>query len=153
MATTVPVEAVKIALATLFEEIMEQVNGYVLDKGTSMFETLATITAEEASRPVSRQSATLAAQVNHLRFYMESILAMQENADWASSWRVVAVTEAEWRDLIAGLRSVTEQVRGFIGTFDDWNETFLGGAIGIIVHCAYHLGEIRQGIGVIRDPA
>src|SRR4051812_7860376 len=111
MANTVPVEAIRIALATLFEEIMEQVNGYVLDKGTSMFETLATITAEEASRPVSRQSATLAAQVNHVRFYMESILAMQENADWESSWQVEAVTEAEWQDLIAGLRAVTEQVR------------------------------------------
>jgi hypothetical protein len=26
----------------------------------------------------------------------------------------------------------------------------MGGAIAIIAHCAYHLGEIRQGIGVIR---
>lgn len=68
MANVVAVEVVRNALLMLLDEIMEQVNGYVLDRGTSMFETLATISAEEASRPVSKQSASLAAQVNHTRF-------------------------------------------------------------------------------------
>ncbi len=37
----------------MFDETFEQVQGMYLDKGTSLFETLATVTAEEASRPVS----------------------------------------------------------------------------------------------------
>jgi hypothetical protein len=116
-----------------------------------MFETLATITAEEASIPISSQSASLAAQVNHVRFYIDALLEQRQNADWAGSWRVGTVTEAEWQDLIARLQSSTEQARTFIQTFDGWDERFMGGAIAIVAHCAYHLGEIRQGICVLRS--
>ncbi|MCC6792077.1 MAG: hypothetical protein IT336_10335 [Thermomicrobiales bacterium] len=71
MADQIPVDAFRRAVLMLLDEIMSQVNGYVLDKGDSLFETLATITAEEASIPVSAQSANLAAQVNHTRFYTQ----------------------------------------------------------------------------------
>ena len=78
---------------------------FMLDRGASMFETLALVSAEEASKPVSSQSASLAAQVNHVCFYMEDVINQQEEADWAGSWRIGAVTDAEWLDLIARLRS------------------------------------------------
>ena len=58
-------------LFELFEETFEQVHGIYLDGGTSLFETLATISAEEASLPVSATCATLAAQVEHVRFYLD----------------------------------------------------------------------------------
>ena len=150
MPDTVTITVVRDSLVMLLNEIMSNVNGYVLDRGTSMFETLATISAEEASRPVSSQSATLAAQVNHIRFYIDATLAQTQGADWDSSWQVGAVTEDEWRALIAQLHASTERAREFITTFEDWNVRYLGGAIALIAHCAYHLGEIRQGIGVIR---
>lgn len=38
-------------LFPLVEETFERIHGIYLDKGTSLFETLDTITAEEASRP------------------------------------------------------------------------------------------------------
>ena len=61
-----------------------------LDGGTSLFETLATITAEEASRPVSAACASLAAQVEHVRFYLDVVddyLLNQEpsKVDWRKS--------------------------------------------------------------------
>jgi hypothetical protein len=146
----IPVEAFRRAVLMLLEEVMSQVNGYVLDKGDSMFETLATVTAEEASIPVSKQSANLAAQVNHVRFYIDAVINREENADWDGSWKVGAVNDAEWKDLIDRLRVATDKVRAFTETFDKWDERYMGGAIAIIAHCAYHLGEIRQGIGVIR---
>ena len=68
LANQIPVDAFRRAVLIMLDEIMSTVHNYVLDEGTSMFETLATISAEEASRPVSAQSANLAAQVNHVRF-------------------------------------------------------------------------------------
>jgi hypothetical protein len=68
LADQIPVDAFRRSLLTILDEVMSQVHSFVLDPGTSMFETLATISAEEASRPVSSQSANLAAQVNHVRF-------------------------------------------------------------------------------------
>jgi hypothetical protein len=95
LAEQVSVDVVRKSLSILLEEITSQVNGYVLDGGTSLFETLADITAEEASRPVSKQSANLAAQVNHTRFYIDALIDQTENADWDGSWQVGAVTDAE----------------------------------------------------------
>ena len=59
------------AIYALLDEMFDNVQGYVLDKGTSMFETLATISAEEASIPVGGKCATLAAQVKHVAFYLD----------------------------------------------------------------------------------
>jgi hypothetical protein len=47
-------------------------HGIYLDKGTSLFETLETVSAEEASIPVGGKCASLAAQVAHVTFYIES---------------------------------------------------------------------------------
>jgi hypothetical protein len=152
MTESIAVEAVRHSLLLLLDEIMTDVQGFVLDPGTTMLETLATVSADEASRPVSGQSANLAAQVNHVRVYIDALLAQSEDVDWPGSWTVGRVAESEWRDLIARLRASAEQARDFILTFDAWDENYLGGAIGLIAHCAYHLGEIRQGLGVIRQP-
>lgn len=150
MSAQIPAETVRAALLTLWGEVTTQVNQYVLDEGTSLFETLADVSAEEASRPVSKQSANLAAQVNHTRFYVDCLLAQSENNDWDGSWQVGPVDDAEWQDLIARLRASVEQATAFMQTFEDWDARYLGGAIALIAHTAYHLGEIRQGIGVLR---
>ena len=152
MAGTVAAAAVRHSLLLLLDEIMTSVQGLVLDPGTTMFETLASVSAEEASRPISGQSGNLAAQVNHVHIYIDSLLRQTEDVDWPGSWSIGRVNENEWRELVARLRASTEQARDFIAAFDDWDEHYLGGAFGLIVHCAYHLGEIRQGLGVIRQP-
>lgn len=151
VATQVPLETVRGSLLGLWEEVTSHVRNYVLDEGTSLFETLEGISAEEASRPVSKQGASLAAQVNHTRFYIDALLAQAENADWDGSWEVGPVDEAAWQDLIARLRASVDEAARFMQTFEDWDARYLGGAIALIAHTAYHLGEIRQGIGVLRS--
>ena len=156
MADQIAVEEFRGGLSIILEEIFEQGHGYMLDPGDAIFETLASITAEEASRPVSAQSACLAAQVNHVRFYMDVMMEGARSgedrpADWAGSWRVGPVTDDEWRDLIERLRVTYGQVQEFARTFDGWNARYIGGAFALVGHCAYHLGEIRQGIGVLRS--
>lgn len=53
-------------LFLLMEETFESKHhGIYLDKDTSLFETLDTVSAEEASIPVGGKCASLAAQVAH----------------------------------------------------------------------------------------
>ncbi len=59
------------ALDTLLDETFDNVRGAFLDQGTSLFETLATLSAAEASIPVGGKCATLAAQVRHVAFYLD----------------------------------------------------------------------------------
>ncbi|RIK14723.1 MAG: hypothetical protein DCC51_15500 [Anaerolineae bacterium] len=138
-------------LYALLTETFESVHGIFLDKGTSLFETLDGITAAQASR------ATLAAQVNHTRFYIDVLeeYMLQTNkgpADWDSSWQVGEVTEAEWAALKQALRDSYARVRAIMEGFDSWDDdNRLGGALAIIVHTAHHLGEIRQMLCVLRD--
>ncbi|MCL4804223.1 MAG: hypothetical protein KJ046_07990 [Anaerolineae bacterium] len=144
-------------LYALLTETFESVHGIFLDKGTSLFETLDGITAAQASRATNGRCATLAAQVNHTRFYIDVLeeYMLQTNkgpADWDSSWQVGEVTEAEWAALKQALRDSYARVRAIMEGFDSWDDdNRLGGALAIIVHTAHHLGEIRQMLCVLRD--
>jgi hypothetical protein len=144
------------ALLTVLDELFENVHGYMLDKGDAFFETLGGITAAEASQPVSSKGASLAAQVNHTRFYIDGLLdavrtGEYKKLDWDSSWRVPPVDDAVWQELIAGLRRAYGELQELARGFDRWDANTIGGAFAMVGHCAYHLGEIRAGISVIRD--
>lgn len=143
-------------LFAILDETFERVGGIYLDRETSLFETLATITAAEASQPISRHCACIAAQVNHVRYYLEVIAGYMRgqppaSVDWAASWHVTAVSPDEWDALRQDLRATYQQVRALLESFDAWNgEEDISGALAIVVHTAYHLGEIRQALGVLR---
>lgn len=144
-------------LFAILEETFETHHGIYLDKGTSLFETLATITAEEASRPVSSHCASLAAQVAHLIFYIEVLekaIKHEElgKIDWGDIWnRIQAVTTEEWSALNEQLKQTYLRIASLMRTTDDWDDDDrLGGALAIVVHTAYHLGEIRQALCTLR---
>ena len=144
------------ALLVNWDEAFTSVTGIFLDKGNSMFETLATISAEEASRPVGGGCSNIAAQVNHTTFYLDILnrLGRGEDVprpiDWDGSWDVGEVDAAEWQRLVDQLRAARDEVRTFITTFEGWNEDMIGGAFGMLAHCAYHLGEIRAGLCTVK---
>jgi hypothetical protein len=134
------------------------VQGYFLDKGASMFETLATISAEEASVPVGDKCATLAAQVKHVAFYLDvlenAVRTQQfEQQDWDKIWRETsAVTPEEWDALKVSLRDSYNRIKTLINDIPEWsNERQIGGIIATIVHTAYHLGEIRQALCTLKQ--
>lgn len=147
------------ALYMLLDETFDNVQGIFLDEGTSMFETLATISAEEASIPVGGQCATLAAQVKHTAFYLEVLernlrSGRLERVDWGEIWRTTAaVTPEEWQAIKARLRTAYDGIRSLIADQPAWSsEQAIGGAIATVVHSAYHLGEIRQALCTIKTP-
>lgn len=157
MSTHIQTEHFIQALYNLLDETFDNVKGYFLDKGTSMFETLATISAEEASIPVGGKCATLAAQVKHIAFYLELVdrnvrSGIYEQVDWGEIWRTTsAVTPEEWEALQARLRAAYDGIRALIADTPEWpDEQYVGGAIATIVHTAYHLGEIRQALCTLK---
>ena len=157
MSETIQTQLFTSELFDLFDETFSQVQGMYLDKGTSLFETLATITADEASIPVGGQCATLAAQVEHIRFYLEVLeraLLGQEvgRVDWSEIWQTVGgVTQEEWAASQQRLRETHDRVRGEMAQLASWDDDeAIAAALSMIVHTAYHLGEIRQALCVVK---
>jgi hypothetical protein len=160
MTTSIPVEAFKSELLSLFDETFATVDGHYLDRGTSLFETLETVDAAQASKPLSGSCGTIAAQVNHVAFYLDVIdrYFQGENpgkVDWDASWDVGVVSETEWTALMAALRDVHARTRALLVAQTDWvtDTDRIGEAMAFVVHTAYHLGEIRQALCAIRGSA
>ena len=144
-------------LFAFMEETFEpKHHGIYLDRGTSLFETLDTVSAAEASIPVGGKCASLAAQVVHVIFYIESWerYALQgDNSprDWGNIWRTVEkVSEEEWENYKSKLRDTYGRMDKLFHENSMWNEDTIGGALSIVVHTAYHLGEIRQALCTLK---
>ena len=143
------------AMLESLEETFENAHGIYLDRGTSLFETLATITAEEASRPVSAHCASIVAHVAHISFYIETLIRFVQGerpkVDWSEIWRTVRdVTPEEWEASQQRLRDAYQAIRTLVNQTDWADENQIGGALGILMHNAYHLGEIRQALCTIK---
>lgn len=159
MSVQIPLERLKPALLQLIDETFSQVHGMYLDKGTTLYETLEGVSAEEASRSASPATATVAAQVEHVRFYLDVLDEIIRTGDiekkynWREIWETVReVTPEQWEDLKRRLRASHDRVMTTINSFENWDGPFdIGGAISIVAHTAYHLGGIRQALGVIRS--
>ena len=157
MSTKIDQEHIVPDLFDFLDEAFVKHHGIFLDSGTSLFETLETITAEEASIPVGGKCATLAAQVAHVNFYlevMEAYILKQDRGqvDWGDIWRRVnRVSSEEWKAYQDQLKETYQRIISILQNLKDWNEERpIGGAMAIAVHTAYHLGEIRQAMCIVK---
>src|SRR5215216_5142090 len=144
-------------LFQFMEETFESKHhGIYLDDGTSLFETLEAVSAEEASIPVGGKCASLAAQVAHVTFFIEAFerYALQGDStppDWGLIWRTVEkVTSQEWEDYKSKLKEAYGRMDKLFHENPAWNEANIGGALSIVIHTAYHLGEIRQALCTLK---
>jgi hypothetical protein len=140
-------------LFTILEETFETHHGIYLDKGTSLFATLNQISAGEASIQVGNRCATIAAQVEHVTFYLEVLERSIAGQDvgkpaWGEIWdRVSGVTAAEWDEIRGRLMATYNRLSEMLRGVDNWEHNdAVGGSMAIVVHTAYHLGEIRQAL-------
>ena len=156
MSDHIKQEDFSINLLKLMQETFESPHGIFLDKNTSLFQTLESVSAQEASTPVGGKCASLAAQVAHVTFYIESFerFAIYQDTspvDWGAIWRTVEkVTPEEWDALKNNLKQTYERINKLFRENKMWNEDTIGGALSILVHTAYHLGEIRQALCVLK---
>lgn len=133
------------------DETFEQHHGIYLDKGTSLFETLRGISAEEASHPVAEGCAPIAAHVEHVRLYLDVLNDMMQKekvtkVDWREIWQnVQGVTPEEWEEMKQRLRASYQSVLTTMKNYERWEGEYgLSGSLAVLVHTAYHLGGIRQ---------
>jgi hypothetical protein len=140
-------------LFTILDETFDTHHGIYLDEGTSLFATLDQISAGEASIPVGNRCATIAAQVEHVIFYLEVLerdIAGQDvgQQDWGEIWgRVCGVTTAEWDALRARLKATYDRLSRMLKNLENWDHNdAIGDSMAVVVHTAYHLGEIRQAL-------
>jgi hypothetical protein len=158
MTHFIPVDEFTGNLFALLYETFEGHKGIYLDKNTSLFETLDTITAEMASQPVSERCGSLAAQVEHTRFYidvMEQVMMGDDpQVDWDEIWRTVeAVTPDEWEASKNRLKASYQRIRERMDGFEKWDtENEVGVPMAILVHTAFHLGQIRQALCTVKSP-
>jgi hypothetical protein len=122
--------------------------------------SIEALSAAEASAPLHRgESLSVASHVEHLRFALD--LANRSTrgehpyagAVWARSWDTRTVNEAEWKALAAALRKEYEDFRSALATGKAWDDQqSMTGTLGLIAHGAWHLGAIRQALGLIKAP-
>ena len=145
----------KETLLALFDETFDGAQTVYLDKGTSFFETIEGLSAEQASQPLVEGGSTIVAHVVHSRFSLDVIEkamkgTLEGKVDWTIAWRLKDVNETEWRAMIKGLRDSRDRLLDLIKAVPDWSEgKNIHYALGALVHTAYHLGAVRQFVTVV----
>lgn len=95
----------------ILEETLESLSpdgGFCLDKQTGWRETLDRVSAAKAAHLLPGGNTTIAGQVDHVRFYLETLEGYMTGritgritgkTDWPTSWRVWEVTPQAWNKL------------------------------------------------------
>jgi uncharacterized damage-inducible protein DinB len=143
------------AFMSVLVETFESGRAGYLDQGTSILETLATITAEEASRPVSPNCATIAAHVAHITVAMDFSVHLFRGetlqVDWGEVWQTVReVNDEEWKASQQHLRESYVAFRELSQSTPWQNVNEIMAAMEVLAHSAYHLGEIRHALCTVK---
>jgi hypothetical protein len=126
-----------------------------IDQGTGLLQTLASLSAAQASQPSKPGQTTIVAHSEHTRVHLAGMNAFlrgeDPKVDWAASWRITELDEAGWRKLQDDLSHEYQTFRRFFEQHDDWDARAVSGAIGLLAHVCYHLGAIRQMVKSVRQ--
>jgi len=125
MTRTIPQEGFSEELLAILEETFEAHHGIYLDKGTSLF------------------------VIFYLDFLERTITGQDVGkTDWGEIWnRASEVSVAEWDVIRARLRETYDRISKTLRAIENWERNnAIGDSMAIVVHTAYHLGEIRQAL-------
>jgi hypothetical protein len=139
------------------EETFEKHHGIYIDKGTTFFETLDSVTADEASYRATDKNASVAAHTRHVILYLQVLEdhirgTQQGKVNWREIWENDRpVSPEQWNGLVAELKQAYARIRQFLEDPTTWErEDAFGGSIAIVVHTAWHLGAVRQALALMR---
>jgi len=129
---------------------------WVLDPGdTGLAGSLAALSAEQASaRPIPTR-ASAAALANHICYHLELLNRAigGENAfataDWPGSWRSQVVSDEQWQALLSAIRGQADRWLAALEVDREWDNISLTGTLASVAHIAYHLGALRQVMGLL----
>ncbi|PKL05673.1 MAG: hypothetical protein CVV53_08295 [Spirochaetae bacterium HGW-Spirochaetae-9] len=131
------------------------------DPDSGVLGTLESLTAAEASVPLTAgDAATAASHASHLRYalHLANRAMKGENpyrdADWQGSWSTTTVSDTTWRELKDALKLEFETLKAAISDPAVWSsDKRVFGMMGNIAHSAWHLGALRQALGLVATPA
>jgi hypothetical protein len=159
-------EALTRAALVLFEEGHVGPTGkgtWFIDNeaGSGFLGTIEGLDAARVSKPLNPPDPlTIASHVDHVRFalHLANRAARGENlygsADWGKSWALRTVDEAAWKALVAELRAEVAAFREVLSGGEAWSDEEFGtGALGLLCHTAWHLGAVRQALGLVKAPS
>ena len=148
-------------LLAVLKETIEgpgEAGSFFLDKNTGLLQTLETLGLNELGLERAFASAapgrpSIAAHVKHTSFHIHAICAWprgdHSRRDWPSSFVLENHDAQTWMALLEELKFEYADFQSVIREFASENDEALGGAVGGIVHVAYHLGAIRQLIHLV----
>jgi DinB superfamily len=135
----------------LLEETFENPQGYYLDRSSGgLLGTLQKITADQASRSFKPGMTSIAAHVEHTRFYLSEVVVTSLRGDevgkldWNQSWVLKTVNELEWQELKQMLHETCSNVLELVKARETWDDQPITDAMVGLAHTAYHVGAIRQ---------
>ncbi len=135
-------------LRETFEGSPEGQGSAYLDRGVGVFATIEKISAEIASHSIGENEASIAAHLEHARFYLIALVEFMngrtEKVNWDESWLVKTVNKSEWNFLKENVKRDYEKTAEALQVIENWNDDNIGEAMAIVAHTAYHLGAIRQ---------
>ena len=147
------------AIGQLLAILKETVEGpgeggsFFLDKNTGLLQTLETLSLERVFVSAAHGHPSIAAHFKHTSFHLHAISAWprgdHSRRDWPSSFVLPGHDAATWAALLEELKFEYQDFQSVIREFATDSDEALGGAIGGIVHVAYHLGAIRQLIHLV----
>lgn len=149
-------EMISEEMGNLLRETFEKVDGFYLDKGTSLFERLEDLKADEVSVCPAGSDYSIAGHVRHISFFMETIIGyntgvLDEPTDWQKSWNVEKVSEGEWSDLKQQVRETYSMVNNYVNNMTYWKDVDdFSGILCILAHTAFHMGAIWKMSSQIR---
>jgi hypothetical protein len=138
----------KTNILEFFEETFENPRGIYLDRPKgALFQTLAAISAETASRETPTQRS-IAAHVEHLWVYLVALHGYLNGADgktdWEASWQTHAVSSLKWQHLQDSLKTAYQALLEDVRQMSETDPRLVEEPLAILMHTAYHFGAIRQ---------
>lgn len=129
-------------------------SAHYTEPGSGLLQTLDGVTAIEASTPFPASGVTIAAQAEHLRFYLDAVgqflVGNAAKVDWDLSWKTTTVNDDAWDALRTRIRTTHVAVLELIDGVDDWGDDEVSDTLSILAHTAYHTGVIRLMVKGIR---
>ncbi len=114
-----------------------------------IFGTIEPLAAEQASAVPDGCQRSIAAHVEHLRWWLANVNGVARgeawDPDWSTSWSVQSVDADQWNELRDALRREYEGVIAALRSIPSISDRqMLMGICSMAPHAAHHLGTIRQ---------
>jgi len=119
-----------------------------------MLNALESVDATRASRKPSPDCASIAAHSYHILYTLRGANEAQgrprPEGSWEDTWKVQTVTDEEWNELRAVIRSEYEVFIAWFESNQDWSvDEAAIGSLASLPHLSFHLGAIRQILKVV----